>query len=229
MEYFALGKTNVPVRFRKAPATTQKYHLSIQPDGCVRLSIPPGGTMETARTFLLNNATWVLENIRQVSPALRIDQDWPEGIRVLHLGSWMPIHRSSDRLTLILGNSRFPVRDPGLGLRSNIQSALRSQAGILIPQRVRTLAAQHGFSHNRISIRNQRKRWGSCSSAGNLSLNWHLIQCPEWICDYVILHELHHLRRMDHSFRFWRALRRDFPAVRQAERWLRDHAFLLLS
>jgi predicted metal-dependent hydrolase len=79
----------------------------------------------------------------------------------------------------------------------------------------------------RISIRNQRSRWGSCSRRGTISLNWRLIQAPPAVRDYLILHELAHFREMNHSQRFWREVARLCPQFAEAERWLNQHSDLL--
>ncbi|HEY2904992.1 MAG TPA: M48 family metallopeptidase [Vicinamibacterales bacterium] len=102
--------------------------------------------------------------------------------------------------------------------------AARARARRELPPRLLKLAASHGLSVSRVSIRNQRARWGSCSRAGHICLNWRLIQMPAWIRDYVMLHELMHLERMDHSRKFWRLVAAVCPDYLQARKWLRDHA-----
>ena len=76
-------------------------------------------------------------------------------------------------------------------------------------------------------MRNQRSRWGSCSRRGTISLNWRLVQTPAYVRDYLVLHELAHLKEMNHSRRFWREVERLCPGFREAERWLKQHASLL--
>ena len=73
----------------------------------------------------------------------------------------------------------------------------------------------------RISIRNQRSRWGSCSHSGAIALNFRLVQAPDTIRDYVLIHELMHLKQQNHSRRFWRLVESAYPDFRAAERWLR--------
>jgi predicted metal-dependent hydrolase len=76
-------------------------------------------------------------------------------------------------------------------------------------------------------VRNQKSRWGSCSRRGTISLNWRLIQTPEFVRDYIILHELAHRRQMNHSEKFWLEVERLFTDYLLAERWLKQHANLL--
>jgi predicted metal-dependent hydrolase len=91
-----------------------------------------------------------------------------------------------------------------------------------LPPRLLELAAQYGLTVSRISIRNQRSRWGSCSRRGHICLNWRLVTMPEDVKDYVLIHELMHLRRMDHSPKFWKLVAAACPAYQDARRWLRQ-------
>ena len=103
------------------------------------------------------------------------------------------------------------------------QAALRSQAERDLPARLLALAAVHGLSVTRVSIRNQRSRWGSCGRDGHVSLNWRLVLMPDWVRDYVLLHELMHLLHMDHSKEYWRLVAAACPDYEAARRWLRAH------
>ena len=82
-------------------------------------------------------------------------------------------------------------------------------------------------SYGRISIREQRTRWGSCSSKGNLNFNWRLILAPEEVLDYVVVHELAHRREMNHSKAFYAIVESVLPDYRSARRWLREHGHSL--
>lgn len=92
-----------------------------------------------------------------------------------------------------------------------------------------------GVTYGRISIREQKTRWGSCSSKGNLNFNWRLILAPEEVLDYVVVHELAHRREMNHSKAFYAVVESVLPDYRRAQRWLREngqslwHAFIPVS
>jgi predicted metal-dependent hydrolase len=90
-----------------------------------------------------------------------------------------------------------------------------------LPGRLLELATAHGLTVTRVSVRNQRSRWGSCGRDGHISLNWRLVLMPAWVRDYVIIHELMHLRRMDHSAEYWRLVAAACPEYEAARRWLR--------
>ena len=107
-------------------------------------------------------------------------------------------------------------------LPAEFEAHLRTRAASELPSRLHELARLHGFAAPAVSIRNQRTRWGSCSPSGRISLNWRLVQVPPAVCDYVLLHELTHLRHLNHSARFWRELARLCPHHAQARQWLRS-------
>jgi predicted metal-dependent hydrolase len=96
-----------------------------------------------------------------------------------------------------------------------------------LPARLLTLASGLDLKVTKVSIRNQRWRWGSCSRNGHICLNWRLVAMPDWVRDYVLLHELMHLKRMDHSPRFWKLVARVCPTFQEARTWLRQHQALL--
>ena len=104
-----------------------------------------------------------------------------------------------------------------------VEQALKARAARELPPRLLALAARHGLTVNRVSIRDQRSRWGSCSPTGHIALNYRLMLMPEAVRDYILVHELMHLKQADHSRRFWRHVEAACPGFRDAERWLRRH------
>ena len=100
------------------------------------------------------------------------------------------------------------------------EPALRKRALRELPPALRELAVAHGISVTGISVRNQRSRWGACSAAGAITLNWRLILVPDFVREYVMLHELMHRRELNHSERFWRHVRAVCPRHQEARQWL---------
>jgi predicted metal-dependent hydrolase len=99
----------------------------------------------------------------------------------------------------------------------------RTEAAKLINERADKLSSQMGISYKRVTIRGQKTRWGSCSHRKKLSFNWKLIMAPEPVIDYVIIHELTHLKEMNHSKRFWELLAQYCPGWREYKKWLKQH------
>ena len=106
---------------------------------------------------------------------------------------------------------------------------LAEQALDVIPKRVRYYAPLVGVDYGRITIRNQRTRWGSCSSKGNLNFNCLLILFPDEVLDSIVVHELCHRKHMNHSAAFYAEVERVFPEYRKCEKWLKEHGSLYLS
>ena len=104
-----------------------------------------------------------------------------------------------------------------------VRREARARAKRELPPRLLALAGQFGLTVSKVSVRNQKWRWGSCSRRGHICLNWRLVQTPDWVRDYVLIHELMHLRRMDHSRTFWKLVAAACPDYQAARRWLREH------
>ncbi len=108
-------------------------------------------------------------------------------------------------------------------------SALAKEAAKVIPERVAHYAPLVGVSYGRITIRAQKTRWGSCSSKGNLSFNCLLMLTPPEVLDSVVVHELCHIKQMNHSPKFYMEVERVYPEYDRWHRWLDEHGGVLLS
>lgn len=106
---------------------------------------------------------------------------------------------------------------------ASLDRELRDRARRELPPQLLALAALHGLTVRRVTIRNQRSRWGSCSSSGHISLNFRLLLMPAPVREYILIHELMHMRQANHSIRFWRLVEAACPGFRDAERWLKKH------
>jgi hypothetical protein len=106
---------------------------------------------------------------------------------------------------------------------------LRKRAAKELPVELLALAGVHGITVTRISIRNQRSRWGACSASGSITLNWRLILVPPFVRQYVMIHELMHRRELNHSRRFWRHVAAACPDYDEARRWLIENGPRLFS
>ena len=137
---------------------------------------------------------------------------WNIGTEILLRGDAVRIEagQNGEAAIVRVGAESVRIQIPAADLRPAIESHLRQLATRELPPRTMELAARHGLTVRRITVRNQKSRWGSCSRRGTISLNWRLIQTPAFVCDYICLHELMHLRQMNHSPGFWREVRSQF-------------------
>jgi predicted metal-dependent hydrolase len=106
---------------------------------------------------------------------------------------------------------------------------LADQALKIIPERVEHFAKQMGVDYGRITIRNQRTRWGSCSGNGNLNFNCLLMLAPSDVVDYVVVHELCHRKEMNHSESFWNEVEKVLPGYKEALKWLKDEGGRIMN
>lgn len=99
----------------------------------------------------------------------------------------------------------------------------------VIPVKVKHYAGLMNVQYGRITIRNQKTRWGSCSGKGNLNFNCLLMLAPDEVVDYVVVHELCHLIEMNHSKAFWRQVERVMPDYKKHRKWLKDHGYEIMG
>lgn len=209
------------VRSRRA----RRYILRMTPNGVARVTLPPHGSIEAARLFVLRHVRWIeRQRTRQIT-LLNEHRNWTEGHRILFRGETYALRVLRDEVgqRVVFGDQSVPLSGADDDLRWVIELHLWRLAASELPARVTAFAAGTGLPLRRVVVRNQRSRWGSCSRRGTVSLNWRLIQTPQWVTDYLIWHELMHLREMNHSQRFWDAVARVYPEYESAERWLRKH------
>ena len=208
------------VRNRRA----RRYVLRLSRDGSARVAIPRGGSPAEAKRFAQQNATWLeTQLLRYATP--RLPQLWRVGTEVLFRGEpvRLELALSGERGIVTFADQVVSVKDPAADLRNEVELHLRRLAAREFPARVCELASLHQIPFQRITMRNQRSRWGSCSRRGTISLNWRLVQTPPFVTDYIILHELAHLKEMNHSKRFWNEVARLCPDFNRAEQWLKEH------
>lgn len=105
----------------------------------------------------------------------------------------------------------------------------RKQAAVIFAERTAYFANIMGVEYGGITIREQKTRWGSCSSKRNLNFNWKLVLAPRNVLDYVVVHELCHLIEMNHSPRFWAQVENVLPDYRYERKWLKDHGWMLMK
>lgn len=224
-DHLLVGGTRVPLLFVHHPRA-RRYLLRLQPDGVARVTIPQRGSAAAAREFALRNLGWLGEQLqRQAAQPPALGQ-WQIGLEIYFRGEKVRVERAGAGV-IRFGPEQIKVSAETTDLKPVIQKHLRKFAAKELPPRVKALAEANGISVLRVSVRNQRSRWGSCSRRGTISLNWRLIQCPAFVRDYIIFHELAHRRQMNHSDRFWQEVECLCPDNHIAEQWLKQHAKLL--
>lgn len=207
----------------------RRYLLRVQRDGSVRVTVPRGGSVDHAIKFAQRHVEWIKRQIAKRATQPAGPAQWHAGASILFRGEMarLDLAPGPNGTTVRLADQNIPVPSLEGDLRPAVEWHLRRLAARELPARVSELATRHQFEPARVSVRDQRSRWGSCSVKRTISLNWRLIQAPEFVRDYIILHELAHLRQMNHSAQFWRTVEQVCPDWREAEQWLKKRRELL--
>jgi len=208
--------------FRRS-ATARNYRLSLGRDGVAVATIPARGSQREAERFVERNRDWLARARDRQARRPRAAEVWVLGTQLLWRGGFADIRvaAAGEKPAVCLGADVFRVPRLEGDLRAVLEARFIRLAKVELPARAWELAAQTRMNVTRVSVRDQRSRWGSCTAAGVISLNWRLILVPESVRDYIICHELMHLREMNHSARFWRCVEEVFPAWREAEAWIK--------
>ncbi|MDA1305799.1 MAG: SprT family zinc-dependent metalloprotease [Acidobacteria bacterium] len=201
----------------------RRYVLRMTDAGGLRLTVPRRASVAAGVAFVRSQGPWIArERVRRHTRV----EGWQPGAPVWFRGEQTPV--LCDDTHVQLGECRWLKSSDARTLREEVEMFLRALAARELPERCLALAATCGESVARVSIRNQRSRWGSCSTRRTIALNWRLVLMPPSVADYVILHELMHLRQPNHSRAFWREVASVCPEWREAERWLTLHGRDLL-
>ncbi len=222
------------------------YRLTLKRDGTAVATIPIRGSEREARRFVEQHQEWLQRARERQRHKPRGAEVWTIGTHVLWRGELTEI-----RVARAAGIEPAALRSPGFvapavekpqvclaadvfrvaklegDLRPTLEAHFLRRAKIELPARTWELAAVTGVEVKQVVVRNQRSRWGSCSANGTISLNWRLVQTPEFVRDYIVYHELMHLREMNHSERFWARVEEVCPGWRDAEHWIKRNGSLV--
>lgn len=209
----------------------RRYVLRLRPDGTVRVTVPRGGSNSEARRFAGRNSVWLERQLRRLAERPKGREKWSQGTEFYFRGEIVKIEAGTNGNSAFVrfGSEQINIPQFAPDLRPAIEKHLWRLAANEFPSKVSEYAATHQLKVSRITVRSQKSRWGSCSRRGTISLNWRLIQTPEFVRDYIILHELMHLRQMNHSARYWEEVERVCPDYHLAEKWLKQHSALLAA
>lgn len=211
-----------------ADATQPRIDVDIHE---VKVVVPVDGDVD-AHEFIRENTDWIARKWRKYGEYRERAPD-----RTFGAGETFP-YQGDDRILRIRDVGEHEITDEEIVLakhaveESSIQDELetlfRDQARTLFVELVADHADEMGVEYEGLAVRNQRTRWGSCSPKQNLSFNWRLIMAPPEIPEYVVVHELAHLREQNHTNRFWRIVQEHLPDYRERANWLEEHSVELI-
>ncbi len=217
-----LGGETIAVRVRES-ARRRNIRVGVGPDRPLEVIVPRGTSERSIRRVLREHHAWIERRLRaaqaEAARPFELGLDRPG---VVHLnGTAVPVEQTGGRPSARLVKGRLRVGGAAAEATAAIDRWYRREAAARMEGRVAEWAPQIGVEPVRISIRDPRSRWGSCSSRGTLSFSWRLLLAPLDVMDYVVVHELCHLEVPNHSARFWRLLEAHYPHREADEAWLR--------
>lgn len=214
----SIGSPPIEIRVRRNKRA-RRLTLRVSHGGdAVSMTLPPRFPLTEAEAFALSREDWIRARIDEAPSGVRIDP-----------GAVVPVH-GVDRILSVGGgrtarlvNDRLEVPGQGQVFRDRLRQFLRLQAREALAVACDHYAGVTDKRYNRLTLRDTRSRWGSCSSSGNLMFSWRLIMAPPAVLDYVAAHEVAHLTHMHHGDEFWDLVEAIKPGYRDARTWLRDH------
>lgn len=213
----------------KSHPRARRYVAKIDNEGNIVITVPDAGTRREALSFANLHREWLKSEQAKVREGIHLktlapglspgDSIWFRGEQVV-----LKLEKDLGRPVLCFANHRLYIADESMDLARPLKEYLRNLAAKEFPGRLWKLAEKIGNRKVRkVVVRDQRTRWGSCSTSGTISLNWRLILVPPATRDYVIYHELMHTKRFDHSPKFWALVAAVCPRYKFHEAWLKEH------
>lgn len=226
----AVRDRTIEVAVRES-ARSRRLRINVSVGKPAEVVVPPGTADRTIDREIERHREWIARKTAEMEALANrrlLGLDRP-GVVWLG-GEPVPVHRSGGiRSQASLRRGFLVVSGPREGAPDAAERWYRREARRRIEWAVRREAPLLGVSPGRVSVRDPRTRWGSCSSDGALSFSWRLLVAPPEVLDYVVVHELCHLRFLDHSRRFWKLVETRRPHWREQRDWLREYGAELLA
>lgn len=188
---------------------SKNIKLSVKADKSVLVSFPFFITPKEALAFVTKNEKWILKQQEKMQTHITtIEPNTQIGTKLHNIRFTQGEKNSARRKdkTIIISVTDFDNDLSIAFIEEVVTSIYRYEAKVLLPDRLANLAAKHSFSYNKLTIRNNRRNWGSCSSKNNISLNLQMMKLPDKLIDYILLHELVHTEIKNHGPDFWQKL-----------------------
>ncbi|MDX8341348.1 SprT family zinc-dependent metalloprotease [Draconibacterium sp. IB214405] len=188
---------------------SKNIKLSVKPDKTVLVSFPFFVSAKEAMAFVVKNEGWILtqqEKMQARNTHIKHGTEIETKLHTIQIvqGEKNHIKRSDTNITISVTD--FNSDESMAFIDDKVTAVYRAEAKRLLPVRLSQLANQFGFKYNKVSIRNNRRNWGSCSSKNNISLNLQMMKLPVKLIDYILLHELVHTEIKNHGPKFWERL-----------------------
>lgn len=224
---------NIVVRPRRKTAS-----IVIRPNNAVDVLVPPSMPVKHIEQFVLSKSKWIDKKL-YFNEQIRLQHKPKEFIadEMFHfLGQPYQLKVTHEKQEFILLNNmdltayvpaRVRIEKQQQYIRKKLTSWYREQAEFQLEDRAHHFSTMIGKAPSHTGIKNYKSRWGSCHQDGRIYLNWRLIMAPEWVFDYVVIHELCHLVHHNHSPSFWQLVESILPTYKEAKAWLKINGLSL--
>lgn len=216
-----LGSRCVPYRVIRSRRARQ-VRLRLLSGGTVEIVVPPRIRVPAVAEILRAKQGWIE---RQLDRLHALPPSRPDAVEFLGTEYAVIVQRRPGRTGRILMEEctlRLDVPDE-IEVAPIIEKFLRQRARVILFERAQAWADVMQVEYRRLSVRDQRTRWGSCSVNGGLNFSWRLVMAPLPVLDYVVVHELMHLREMNHGRRFWEGVATYCPEYQEHRAWLKEN------
>lgn len=240
MNEITLGNTIILYTLRQSERA-HGMRLSINIDKGFVVTTPKHLPITEVEQFLRQKQNWILKQMKRIEEQkqLRPNRLFKHGEEIEFLGKKYPLHiekYAGQRIMCALRYDMLLIKIPDDTTDADehpyakrvIDAWMRHQAKYYISKRVHELNRTIGFEYRRITIKDQKSKWGSCSRQKNLNFNFRLMMAPPEVVDYIIFHELMHLKELNHSKSFYTLLKKFCPNYREHEKWLKQHGVSLV-
>ncbi len=218
----AIDGRDIEVRFKRHDRARRLIVRLDRKGEAVTVTLPPRASRKEALAFVDRSRAWIVARLAKQPQAVA----FAPGAEIILRGMTHVITHEPDRRGLIRIASdpaRIVVPGEAAHLKRRVTDWLKREAKRDLLTASELHARAIGVTFRKLSVRDQASRWGSCSADGGLSYSWRLILAPAHVLDYVAVHEVAHLKHMNHGMRFWRLVLTHCPQAGEARNWLRRH------
>ncbi len=205
--------------------------IEITTDGQLIARAPMYMSMSKIQKFIDRKSGWINEKLaeRQNKNSEITKKDFIDGDLFFYLGSYHKLQIvDMQREPLLFDGNIFTLKKSKQQNAENIfVKWYKNQARTVFQDRAKYYAEKYGFNFEKVKLSSADKRFGSCSSKGNLNFVWRLVMAPISVVDYIIVHELCHLKQMNHSKKFWDLVSSILPDYKDQEKWLKQNSHIL--
>ena len=211
--------------YKLVRAKRRTIALILERDGSLTVRAPKRATLQDIHGFIQEKEKWIERSREKLKAIVTLPRkEFVDGETFLFLGKEYELRLVPSQRQTLHFNSGFTLKASARPRGEAVFTKwYKAQASTVFTERVTHYANLHGFSPKQVKVTSAKTRWGSCSANGTINFTWRLVMAPLEVIDYVVIHELVHLRIKNHSQKFWHAVEQLCPQYKSHRKWLREH------